>query len=104
MKISYISSVVFLWLIGRILVGIAEASNAPITAADVAALPLQPQGSTDVITKVWDIILGFFQFIFLWSPTLWTGTWLWVYYFLVISIASAIVFGIILAVRGVGSS
>lgn len=60
-------------------------------------------GDFSLITNVWTYIKTFIQAAFLWSPSLWTGNWLWFYYFFCLPICIAMVVSIVFVLRGVRS-
>ncbi len=51
-------------------------------------------------TDAWQYIKLLFQIIFLWFPDLWTGAWLWFYYFILFPITLATIFSIMSMLRG----
>ncbi len=48
--------------------------------------------------------VAFVKLIFLWSPSVWTGDYIWIWYILFVSQGVAIAFGIVSLIRGVHSS
>jgi hypothetical protein len=91
--------------------GVAEYANLlnTQTVANLQALA-QPHGSNWLlqavaqITEVWTYIKIFIQMVFLWNGTLWSGSWLWFYYFVCIPICIGVVMSIVFILRGVHSS
>jgi hypothetical protein len=115
------------WIIGLITIYFAIllcttiANNAnQFTSAEVARIQhlMQPIGtditsitSTNIIgqgvsmiTNVWSYVVVFLESLFLWSPSLWTGSWLWFYYFFCIPLCISIAMTVVFALRGVHSS
>ena len=58
-------------------------------------------GAISLITNVWTYILPFIQMVFLWQPTLWTGSWILVYYVFCIPLSIGFIASIVFIFRGV---
>lgn len=64
---------------------------------------LSAGGDFSLVTNVWSYIKTFIQAAFLWSPSLWTGTWYWFYWFFCFPLCVSMVITIIFVLRGVRS-
>ena len=111
MKTSWIIFIIFAYIGIFYFAGVAEYANL-MNATQVAHLQslAQPEGTNWVlqavsqITKVWNSMMVFIQMVFLWNGTLWTGAWLWFYYFVCLPICIGVVMSIVFILRGVHSS
>ena len=56
------------------------------------------------IKFVWDYLTVVIKWIFLWNPTLWSGNWLWFYYFVCMPICISLIISIVFILRGVHNS
>jgi hypothetical protein len=119
MKTSWIIGTVSLWFALMLIASVVEATN-KVTTTEITQVQnlMQPTG-TDVtvlnslpviggfaslITNVWSYLIGFLQMVFFWSPTLWTGNWLWIYLIFVMGIGVGIVMSVVFILRGVHSA
>lgn len=66
----------------------------------LSSIPIIGQAAS-LITMVWSYILNLIELIFLWFPSIWNGTWLWVYYFVCLPVAIGFVVSIVFILRGV---
>lgn len=76
-----------------------------VTALTAMAQPTGSEMATNtsnisMISKVWSYVVVFFQAFFLWSPTLWSGSWIWFYYFFCLPITLSMVYGVVSMLRG----
>jgi hypothetical protein len=110
MKTSWIVFTVMMWITITYFASVVEQVNLlSVSALGNAQTLIQPTGTdfglglTSLITNVWTYMKVFISFIFLWYPSIWTGNWVWVYYFVFLDIAVAIVFSLVTILRGVHS-
>ena len=124
MKTSWIIGVVMLWLLilscemfasGRPL-GVITAEgqnvltdNGTVSVLQGAASPIQESGSIftgawAIMTHVADYLRAFISILLLWSPTVFVGYYLWVWWFICFPVDCAMIFGIVSLVRGVHSA
>ena len=118
MKTSWFIGLISLWFVMMILSGIAEQSNL-VTSTVVESVQglVQPEGTDvgsistgagtsaaySIVTSVFSYLGPFFQMVFLWHPTLWTGSWFYFYLVFCLPIAVAMVISIVFVFRGVNS-
>ncbi len=115
MKLSLIQGAVMMW----ILVFITEmiVTEGTLFGPLLYTNPLNSLFSIDItnfstIVTAFATFIGgfgiwlknFFGIIFLWSPSVWTGDFIWIWYILFVTQGVAILFGIISLIRGVHSS
>jgi hypothetical protein len=107
------------WLIFMLLVyfaifyfaGVAEYNNlfTPALASSVKSLGT-PTGTNWIvagimqISAVWEWVKTLIQMLFLWNGTLWTGGWLYFYYFVCLPLTIGIIGTLVFILRGVHSS
>ncbi len=103
-----------MYIVMQLLITVAEQGNA-FTGAKVEEMQemLQPTGS-DVntfdnlpivggITKAWDYFKRFIEIVFLWSPTMWSGNWVWFWWVFCFPIACGMIASVVSMIRGVSS-
>ena len=57
-----------------------------------------------LITYVGQYIVTFISMIFLWFPSIWTGNWIWFYWFFCVPVTIGFIVSIVFVLRGVGST
>ena len=55
---------------------------------------------TSLITDVWQYFLIVFQIVFLWFPDLWTGNWIWFYFFVCFPVVAMMALTFVTVLRG----
>lgn len=73
------------------------------TGTDVASSSTSIPAALNMITNVWTYIVVYIEMIFLWSPTLWSGTWIWMYYFICLPVCIGNIISIVYIMRGVAN-
>ena len=111
MKTSWIIFIVTAYVAIFYFAGVAEYANQMNAALATRFYNLgTPEGTNWVlqgvsqIVKVWDYIKVVIQMVFLWNGTLWTGYWLYFYYFVCVPICLGFVASVLFILRGVHSS
>jgi hypothetical protein len=77
------------------------------TVSDMQSLG-QPTGTdfnlVSFVTTVWSYMKVFIPMIFLYNATVWSGYWIWFYFFVCLPICVGMVFSIVTIMRGSSSS
>jgi len=115
MKTSLIIGVISLWVILTLLSNVAE-QTALMGTGETATLQsfMQPKGTdfsnvitgtVSIVTNIWQYMKLIIQVMFLWYPTVWSGSWsMMIYLCLFLPVGIGLVFSIVTILRGVGSS
>ena len=111
MKTSWIIFVVFAYIAIYYFANVAEYNPiwSPAVISNVQQLA-QPTVTNWFIAGVMQIVLlgdyvvKFIQMVFLWNGTLWSGSWLYFYYFVCLPICTGVVMSIVFVLRGVHNS
>jgi hypothetical protein len=53
------------------------------------------------VVNVWNYLVGFIKMVFLYNPTVWSGYWIYFYYFICLPICIGMVMSIVFILRGV---
>ena len=73
---------------------------------------MQPEiaASGNIVTQAWAVLSNVGEYLkavveilFLWSPSVFAGYMIWVYWFICFPISCAMVYGVVSLIRGVGS-
>lgn len=110
MKSSWLAGIVLLY-VGLLFLSMVAENNSAIGASDINLFNgiLNPQGTDfsnplvatySLMTDVWQYVKLFIQIVFLWFPDLWTGSWIWFYYFVAFPISAMMIFSFISLLRG----
>jgi len=115
MKQSWVIAVVTLYVVFHLLGSVAEGSLS-ITSSQVSqAQGLMQPIMTDVsplnsipviglavslITNIGSYFISFMMMVFLWYPTLWSGTWMWFYWLFVMPVSIGMIMAIVTMLRG----
>ena len=107
------------WIVGIVMIyiamayfGITAEMGSSLGASPLATIDtlMKPEftnfevGLSTLITNVGTYILAFLQIVFLWFPTLWSGTWIWFYFFVILPMVVGMTLGLVMVMRGVGST
>ena len=111
MKTSWIIFIAFAYIAIFYFAGVAEYAN-QMNATTVASLQSlgTPEGTNWVlqqvaqISRVWTYLTIWFQMIFLWNPTVWSGSWYYFYLFVCLPICIGMGMSIVFMLRGVHNS
>ena len=112
MKQSWIIGTIMLWLVIFTAELMATGGSAFAHASDLNAVAspafVNQSGVVSAISSVMTAIGSFFvslvQIIFLWSPTVFAGSWIWVWEYICLPIAISFIVVIATVIRGVHSS
>jgi hypothetical protein len=110
MKTSWIIFIAMIYAAIFYFSGVAEYTNNLDSSVMLRMQNLgQPTGTnfgvglTSQIVLVWDYMVNFIKMVFLWNPTLWSGSWYYFYVFVCLPVCIGVVFSIVTIMRGVHS-
>ena len=113
MKTSYFIYAITLWLVCLLFCSVAEQQNL-IGSTQMGQLqtliqPIIAENSSLIsavfayVTNAGEYVKTIINILFLYFPTLWTGTWLWFWVILLLPVSCSMVITLVLALRGTSS-
>ncbi len=112
MKTSWFIGVVAMWLIIMACEMVVVGNSTPAGTSEISVIASPPITNladfvSTAITMATNIGIFFFNLLsmfLLWSPSVFTGNWVWAWWFVCVPIDAGMVFGIVTVLRGVHSS
>ncbi len=114
MKTSWIIGVVTLWILvftTEMMVTEGTAFNPSSGNPFNALFSMNLANFSSIVSAGATFIMGcgiwlinFIGLVFLWSPSVWTGYYIWIWYILCVPIGVGMLFGIMTIIRGTSSS